>query len=292
MYVSFPFLTDKTGSPLTVSIKGLKIRSIDSIQSITGPKDFRDQFLWEGEIPMSLSHTHVLVPETFYKHPRYDDEELSSSPSTSTGYLPDWNFVRYIKLYDDDEDLVLCGLTMFCATNGGIVGLGTHFAASQESGRQKTKSYWTGIEYEGCPIQLRLRPTENITSIWVYSQGDDIFEIPFIAVSDYVRHSPSLPDLLPRSFHANYDSAVLISFYIDTNKRRKILHFRAIRPPRRTWIRSFWQINKPMEESSEYTIMISHNNGYEKTSTVLGRSLLSSQVMKLHPPLPVFHRNV
>lgn len=184
----------------------------------------------------------MLSPATFYEHPRHDG--LFRTSSASTRYLPDWKFVRYIKLYD--EDLVLYGLTVFCSFSGGITGLGTHFA-SREPGHQN-KTYWTGRQ-DGYPIHFRLKPEESIMSMWVCWRADGLYVTPFIAVGDTWHSSVLLLRIFLNFCFFAISFAVylpsdpfsscklrpgqpitdLICVYLDTNKRTEKLCFRAPR---------------------------------------------------------------
>ncbi|KAK2795985.1 hypothetical protein FQN51_009530 [Onygenales sp. PD_10] len=143
---------------------GLKLYAIDRLQADS--TSFGDRFLWDCDYPISAKN--VLTAEMYYTHPR-------PSPTGSVCETLAWTPVRHLPLQGAQS--VLYGITLFCASSGGIVGMGAHFRCDRLSNKRKVS--WTGRQ-TGCPIHFRLKAPETITSVWVVHHRSDNFVTPFI----------------------------------------------------------------------------------------------------------------
>ncbi|KAK2778754.1 hypothetical protein FQN53_001651 [Emmonsiellopsis sp. PD_33] len=87
---------------------GLKLYAIDRLQADS--TSFGDRFLWDCDYPISAKN--VLTAEMYYTHPR-------PSPTGSVCETLAWTPVRHLPLQGAQS--VLYGITLFCASSGGIV---------------------------------------------------------------------------------------------------------------------------------------------------------------------------
>lgn len=77
----------------------------------------------------------------------------------------------------------MCGLTVCCAVDGGVIGFGTHFRRCSEVGVHSSYSTWQG-QHEGCIIHIRLKAKERVTAVWTLFYNGGFFDYPYLRVSD------------------------------------------------------------------------------------------------------------
>lgn len=120
--------------------------------------------MWKGEIPNAAS-----LPEAAY----YQTGCWPSKEVHVAGF-PGWRLMKHLPLVKQGN--VLYGITAYCATEGGINGLESHFRSSGVTSALKIG------HRTGCAIHFRLAESEYFQSAWVLCDESISICGPFLKV--------------------------------------------------------------------------------------------------------------
>jgi hypothetical protein len=88
--------------------------------------------------------------------------------------FPGWRLIEHLPLVNQGN--VLYGITSYCATEGGINGLKSHFRSSRATSALKIG------HCTGCAIHFRLAESEYFQSAWVLYDESSFICGPFLKV--------------------------------------------------------------------------------------------------------------
>jgi len=147
---------------MLTSRKGLKIRTLDIENRHSA---FGCRFMWERNIP--LSAIVAIDREAYY--------QFRPSMENKVDGFEGWQLMKHIPLQKPGN--VLYGLTVYCATEGGITGLESHFRSSTG-----LVSVSRAGHTEGCAIYFGLAGEEYFDTAWILCDEDTFIWGPFLMV--------------------------------------------------------------------------------------------------------------
>lgn len=123
--------------------------------------------MWKGEKP--LSATIAVNSKAYYQN------RSSLSAKYEVNGFPGWHLIRHLPLLKHRS--VFYGITAYCAPEGAIVGLESHFRCE---GVTSSSSIGRKIV---CAIYFALADSEYINTVWALCDDIASFLGPFLVVS-------------------------------------------------------------------------------------------------------------
>ncbi|OAL42569.1 hypothetical protein IQ07DRAFT_650856 [Pyrenochaeta sp. DS3sAY3a] len=133
---------------LLLGLDGLKIRNLNIKNR---QKSFGSRFIWKSGIPLS---TAVVI-----NHKAYFQKKSWLNTQDEVNGFPRWRLIGHLPLWKPNR--FMYGLTVYCASEGGITGLESHFRSGKI-----TSSLSIGHQI-GCAIFFNLADSEYFDSAWV-----------------------------------------------------------------------------------------------------------------------------
>ncbi|OAL42567.1 hypothetical protein IQ07DRAFT_340976 [Pyrenochaeta sp. DS3sAY3a] len=173
-------------NPLQHLLLGLDIRNLNIKNR---QKSFGSRFMWKSGIPLS---TAVVINHKAY----FQKKSWLNTQDEVNGFLR-WRLIGHLPLWKPDR--FMYGLTVYCASEGGITGLESHFRSGKI-----TSSLSIGHQI-GCAIFFNLADSEYFDSAWVLC--DEVASLfgPFLMLrtskNRIASFRPLLSDLVPKLLH-------------------------------------------------------------------------------------------